>query len=229
MKTVTELFPRGLIVSCQARMDEPLRDSGVMARMAVAAKQGGAIGIRANTPLDIAAIRAAVDLPIIGIYKMDIPGVEVFITPTFFSAAEIARAGSDMIAVDATARSRPEGESLERLVGRIHDELGLPVMADVSTFDEGVAAAKAGCDCVSSTLSGYTPYSPKLDGPDYELVTRLLAAGVGPVIAEGRYHAPDDAARALELGAHAVVVGGAITRPQEITVRFAARMAKALA
>ncbi len=222
MKSPQEIFPRGLIVSCQALEHEPLHGSHIMARMALAAQQGGAVGIRANTPEDIRAIRETVSLPIIGIYKREYEGSPVYITPTFAEAKAIAEAGAQMIALDATQRLRPNGETLEELIRRIHEELDLPVMADCSTLDEAVKAAELGADVVSSTLAGYTPYSRKTDGPDFELLQEMLAAVRVPVFAEGRFHTPEQVAKALKMGCYAVVVGGAITRPQEITARFTA-------
>jgi N-acylglucosamine-6-phosphate 2-epimerase len=222
MKPVTEVFPRGLIVSCQALENEPLHGSDIMARMAIAAEMGGAVGIRANTPEDIRAIRAAVKLPIIGIYKREYEDSEVYITPTFAEAQAVAEAGADMIALDATPRPRPRGETLDQLIDRIHRELDLPVMADCSTVEEGLRAAELGADVVSSTLAGYTPYSRKTEGPDFEMLAELLDRLAIPIFAEGRFHTPEQVARALEMGCYAVVVGGAITRPQEITARFTA-------
>jgi N-acylglucosamine-6-phosphate 2-epimerase len=222
MKPVTEVFPRGLIVSCQAFENEPLHGSDIMARMAIAAEMGGAVGIRANTPEDIRAIRAAVKLPIIGIYKREYEDSEVYITPTFAEAQAVAEAGADMIALDATPRPRPRGETLDQLIDRIHRELDLPIMADCSTVEEGLRAAELGADVVSSTLAGYTPYSRKTEGPDFEMLAELLDRLAIPIFAEGRFHTPEQVARALEMGCYAVVVGGAITRPQEITARFTA-------
>jgi N-acylglucosamine-6-phosphate 2-epimerase len=228
LKSIQELFPRGLIVSCQALEDEPLHGSDIMACMAAAAEMSGAVGIRANTPEDIRAIRAAVRLPIVGIYKQAHSGFDVFITPTFADAQTVAKAGADMIALDATARPRPEGDSVADLIRRIHDGLDLPVMADISTEDEALAAAAAGADAVSTTLSGYTPYSSRAQGPDFDLIRRLAGKLSVPLVAEGRFYYPDDAARAIVLGCHAVVVGGAITRPQEIAKRFVDRLAPLL-
>jgi len=209
----------GLIVSCQALPHEPLHGAEIMARMAVAAVQGGACGIRANTPQDIQAIRRVVDLPIIGLFKEEIPGYPVYITPTLEHACAIAEAGADMIAIDATGRPRPAGD-LVSFIRQIHEETGCPVLADISTFEEGVAAIAAGADLVSTTMSGYTPYSPQRKSPDLQLVAQLVKNVRVPVVAEGRYHTPDLARDALAYGAHTVVVGGAITRPQEITRRF---------
>lgn len=213
----------GLIVSCQALGDEPLFGSEYMAVMARAAAQGGAVAIRANGPADIEAIRAAVTLPIIGLCKEDIPGYEVRITPTRADADQVAKAGSDVIACDATRRARPENLTVKQLIDHIHAKLGLPVLADISTFEEGMEAADAGADFVATTLSGYTAYSPSQAGPDFDLLEQLVAE-LGtrniPVIAEGRMTTPELAAQALALGAYAVVVGGAITRPQWITAQF---------
>jgi putative N-acetylmannosamine-6-phosphate epimerase len=208
---------RGLIVSCQALPHEPLHGQAIMARMARAAHEGGAVGIRANGPDDVRAIREAVSLPLIGLFKDGSEGV--YITPTLAHARVIAEAGADIIALDATPRPRPNGERLEEMVEAIH-ALGKLVMADISTFDEGRAAEAAGVDLLSTTLSGYTPYSPQQPGPDLELVRRLAGAAHVPVIAEGRISTPDELMAALEAGAYAVVVGGAITRPQSITRRF---------
>ena len=225
MINVKDVFQRGLIVSCQALKNEPLYGSDIMARMAFAALSGGAVGIRANTPCDIVAIKKAVQLPLIGIYKVDLPDYEVYITPTFDSAKEVAKAGADMIAVEATNRTRPE--PLDQLIGRIKDELGKPVMADCSTFEEAMQAAKFGADIISTTMAGYTAYTSKTEGPDFDLLIKMLDANVAPVIAEGRFYYPEQVVKALELGAHAVVVGGAITRPAEITTRFVNAINKA--
>lgn len=209
-----------LIVSCQALADEPLHGAEIMARMALAAMQGGAAAIRANTPPDIAAIRKAVDLPIIGLYKEDIPGYPVYITPTLRHALAVAEAGADVIAIDATMRPRPEPGTLADFIGRIHMQTRLPVLADISTLEEGIAAVEAGADLVSTTMSGYTADSPAQREPDIKLVAALSKAVEVPVLAEGRYRTPQQAAEALASGALAVVVGGAITRPQEITRHF---------
>lgn len=207
-----------LIVSCQALEDEPLHGAQIMARMAVAAEIGGAAAIRANSPADIRAIKQAVDLPVIGLYKQGDSGV--YITPTFEAAAEIAAAGADVIALDCTDRPRPDGVSLVDLLGRIQRELGLPTFADVASLPEAQAAAAAGAAMAAPTLSGYTDARPPLDGPDFELLAKMIKQLPIPVIAEGRVNSPEQARRALDLGAWAVVVGSAITRPRAITARF---------
>lgn len=217
---ILEQIRGGLIVSCQALAHEPLHGSEIMARMAIAAQQGGAVGIRANSPEDIAAIRAAVSLPIIGLYKVNEPGYEVYITPRLAHARAVLAAGADLVAVDATARPHPEAPDGAAYIRLLKAHLPCPILADVATCDEGVAAAAAGADFVSTTLSGYTADSPQREAPDLDLVRALAARLSVPVIAEGRIHTPEQAAAALAAGAYAVVVGGAITRPQEITARF---------
>ena len=216
-----------LIVSCQALEGEPLHGAEIMARLALAAELGGAVAIRANSPADIRAIRAAVSLPIIGLYKERIPGFDRYITPTVKHARQVAEAGADVIAVDATSRLHPEGLDLATFFHRIREATGCPILADISTLQEAIAAAEAGADLVSTTLSGYTPYSPSLDGPDLDLIEAAASRIALPLLAEGRYHYPEQATEALRRGAYAVIVGGAITRPVEITERFVAAMSRA--
>ncbi|MDT3667452.1 N-acetylmannosamine-6-phosphate 2-epimerase [Cronobacter dublinensis] len=212
-----------LVVSCQALENEPLHSPFIMGRMALAAAQGGAAGIRANSVADIAAIKQQVTLPVIGIIKRDCPGSEVFITATMREVTELMRAAPEMIALDATARARPDGETLEQLVRRIRRDFPeVLLMADISDVDEAVAADALGFDCVGTTLYGYTAPTRghRLPEDDFALLKDVLAAVALPVIAEGNVDTPERAARCLSLGAHAVVVGGAITRPQQITRRF---------
>jgi N-acylglucosamine-6-phosphate 2-epimerase len=216
-----------LVVSCQALEGEPLFGAEIMARMAIAAELGGAAAIRANSPVDVAAIRRAVGLPIFGLYKEKIAGSEVYITPTVNHAAQVARAGADVICVDATNRKRPDGQSLIDFIQCIKEETKRPVMADISTVEEGLMAEASGADLVSTTLSGYTDYSPKMEGPDLELVSSLASRLQVPLMAEGRYYTPEQTVEAIRRGAYAVIVGGAITRPAEITARFAAALATA--
>lgn len=215
----------GLIVSCQALPGEPLHGPHHMAAMARAAEEGGACGIRANGPDDIAAIRTVTRLPIIGIWKVETPGYPVFITPGWAEAKAVAGAGADIIALDATQRPRASGEKVADLIQRIHKDLGLPVMADVSTVQEAKEAEAAGADLIATTLAGYTEETKHQQGPAFDLLEKLVQSLRVPVVMEGRIWTPEEAARALELGAYAVVVGTAITRPQVITRRFVEAMA----
>ncbi|OXM13423.1 N-acetylmannosamine-6-phosphate 2-epimerase [Paenibacillus herberti] len=221
MATIWEKTQGGLIVSCQALPNEPLHGAGIMARMALAAEQGGAAAIRANGADDVRSIKAQTGLPVIGIVKRDYPGYPIYITPTLREVDELLDAGADMIAFDATLRKRPNGCTAEELIQRMHS-LGVPAMADVSTLEEAEQAERLGADCVSTTLSGYTPYSVSRTGPDYDLVEQAAERLRIPVFAEGRVTEPEQVAALLQLGAHAVVVGSAITRPQLIAERFAA-------
>ncbi len=216
------ILPKGaLVVSCQARADNPLHGPVYMSAMALAAEAGGALGIRANGPEDIAAIRKVTKLPIIGITKVWDDRFPVYITPGLNDAARIAQAGADIIGIDATPRPR-NGEPVERLIGRIRADLGKEVFADISTLEEGRAAHAAGATYVATTLSGYTEEtaSRKGEGPDLELLSALVAAIPAPVVAEGRFDTPDLVAEAFKRGAHAVVVGTSITNPREITRKF---------
>ena len=192
-----------------------------MTAMAKAAEAGGAVGLRINGPEDIAAVRVASDLPIIGLLKRSYPGSPIEITPTYAEAAEIAAARADMIAIDATGRARPGGETLKTLIERIHENLGLPVLADCAAVEDALAAAEVGADAVASTLSGYLDRKVQPpDDPDLDMIVRLVPRCPVPVIAEGRFKTPGQVAAALRAGAHAVVVGTAITNPREITQAF---------
>ena len=210
----------GLVVSCQARADNPLHGPEFMAAMARAAEQGGAIAIRANGAADIAAIRAVAALPLIGLVKRWRDGEAVYITPDEQAAREAAEAGADLIALDATRRPR-NGPSPDALIRFIKEDLGRPVLADIATEEDAEMAVEAGADCVATTLSGYAGGSPAGPEPDIDLVRRLAARLPVPVLAEGRYRSPGDVRSAFAAGAHAVVVGTAITNPREITRVFA--------
>lgn len=215
----SDIFPAcGLIVSCQALEDEPLHGGDTMAKMARAAVQSGAIGIRTNGILDILQIKKEVNVPVIGLIKRVIPGSDVFITPTLDEVKAIVLAGADVVALDVTDR---EGrlEAVKPLIAWAR-EMGAAVMADISTFEEGLAAEALGVDFIGTTLSGYTPYSTQQEVPDFELLRALSAKVSVPVVAEGRIWTPEDAAKALSCGAAHVVVGSAITRPQLITARY---------
>jgi N-acylglucosamine-6-phosphate 2-epimerase len=208
-----------LIVSCQALEGEPLHHPKIMAKMALAAKQGGASAIRSNSYKDIKAIKKEVNLPVIGLFKKNYHDSDVFITPTQKEVLTLIKSGCDMIAIDATNRKRPNNESLKCLVDYIHEHHRL-AMADISTIDEALEAEKMGFDTVSTTLSGYTPYSPQLEGPDFDLIEQCIKQLKIPVIAEGRISEVSHLEKILDLKPHAVVIGSAITRPQIITAKF---------
>lgn len=213
-----------LIVSCQALEDEPLHSSEIMGRLAIAAEQGGGKGIRANSVVDIQAIKKEVNLPVIGIIKQDYEDSGVFITPTLKEMKALLATNVDMIATDATDRERPQQEELIDMIdyARTYGS-GVKLMADVSTVEEAVAAEKLGFDCVSTTLVGYTEQTAGMDMShnDFEILKEMVQAVSIPVVAEGKIDTPEKAAAALKNGAHFIVVGGAITRPQQITEKFA--------
>ncbi|MGG5838401.1 N-acetylmannosamine-6-phosphate 2-epimerase [Huaxiibacter chinensis] len=223
MKTVLDNLKGQLIVSCQALENEPLHSPFIMSRMAVAAEQGGAVAIRANSVVDISAIKQQVSLPVIGIIKRDYPDSEVFITATLKEVDELMTVAPEIIALDATARPRPGGETLAELMGKIRARYpALLLMADIATVDEARTAQALGFDCVGTTLYGYTQETAghSLPENDCAFLRDVIAAVTIPVVAEGNVDTPERAARSLALGAHTVVVGGAITRPQQITTRF---------
>ena len=225
--SIVEKLKGGLIVSCQAYTGDPLYGSGIMAAMAKAAEIGGAVGIRANGTSDIKEIKKVTTLPIIGIYKDNSYDSEIYITPTLKEVEEVFMAGADMIAIDATDRLRPDRISLNDFIKEIKVRTKMPIMADVSTLQEGINAQKAGAAIVSTTLSGYTNYTKKQDGPDFDLLIQLVAHLSIPVILEGRVNRPEEAKEALKIGAFSVVVGSAITRPRMITARFVKAMRRA--
>ncbi|MHA6803824.1 N-acetylmannosamine-6-phosphate 2-epimerase [Salinifilum ghardaiensis] len=212
-----------LVVSCQAGSDHALRDTSTVVRMARAAEDGGAAAIRCGGvggAADVAAIAQAVRVPVIGLTKDGTDGV--YITPTVRAALSVVESGADVVAADATDRPRPDGAVFGDTVRAVHGA-GRLVMADVSTLDEGIAAAEAGADLIATTLSGNIAPQPRPRAPDLDLVAHLRRTLPDiPVVAEGRYYHPRDAAAAVSAGATAVVVGTAITDPTWITSRFAA-------
>lgn len=216
----------GLIVSCQAYEGDPMFGASHMASMARAAEAGGAAAIRANDVEDIAAIQKAVSLPVIGIIKRTYKDSDVYITPTLHEVEQLCSLGVDMVAIDCTPRKRPGGVSLEELV-RHCQNAAVPVFADVSTVEEARYAESLGVAVIAPTLAGYTAYSRSTSGPDWKLIKQITRACTLPLIVEGRVNEPDDAVHALNIGAHAVVVGTAITRPESITARFVEKMKSA--
>lgn len=221
-----EQLKGGLIVSCQAAVENPLRGPEIMARMAEAAEIGGAIGTRVESPADITAVMSATSIPCLGIYKVDYEGFDVRITPTLRDTQAVIATGAPMIALDATNRPRPNGELLIDSVAAIH-AAGALAFGDCATRDDLEGAIAAGCDAIGTTLSGYTAESQTEDpGPDLDLVEWFAQNSPVPVYAEGRYWTPQQVAEAFKRGAHCVVVGTAITNPMKTTSYFVQRSRK---
>lgn len=225
-KSLEELLSsiqNSLIISCQALPGEPLycEEMSIMPFMAKAAQMAGCQCIRTSSVRDVASIKEKTGLPVIGLIKRSYEGYDAYITPTMKEIDELMEAESDVIALDCTLRKRGDGISINEFISQIRDKYpDISLMADISTLEEGINAWHAGVNLVGTTLSGYTPYSAQLSGPDFELVKNLVEKIPIPVIAEGKIHYPEEAKQMLSLGAHAVVIGGAVTRPLEIAQRF---------
>ncbi|WP_317367200.1 N-acetylmannosamine-6-phosphate 2-epimerase [uncultured Tyzzerella sp.] len=205
---------KGLIVSCQALDNEPLHSPFIMGRMALAAHQGGAVGIRANSVEDIKEIKNNVNLPIIGIIKKDYKNLVPYITPTMKEVEELVKEGVDIIAVDATISQ--DEKFLREIILKYKDQ---KFMADISTYEEGMRADEIGFHYVGTTLIGYTEQSKGIE--KFEVLERLIKdCKNAKVIAEGNFNTPEQARKSIDMGAYAVVVGSAITRPQLITKAF---------
>lgn len=224
MDTKVEQLKGKLIVSCQALPHEPLHSSFIMGRMALAAKEGGAYGIRANTKEDIQEIKSKVDLPIIGIVKRDYEGSKVYITPTMQEIEELMEVKPEIIAVDATIAIRPGGLTVDDFFYQIKEKYpNQLLMADCSTVEEALHADELGFDFIGTTMVGYTEQSKndKIEANDFEILRKIVANAKHRVIAEGNINTPEKARRVIDLGAFSVVVGSIITRPQLITKAFA--------
>jgi N-acylglucosamine-6-phosphate 2-epimerase len=230
MHQVLTKIKGGLIVSCQALEGEPLHSSFIMGRMAAAAKEGGAVGIRANSVMDIVEIKKQVDLPVIGIIKQVYGDNPVFITPTMKEIDALAATGTDIIATDATNRIRPDGSDLVTFYNKVRSKYPqLLLMADVSSVEEAIFADKLGFDIVAPTLYGYTEETSghKIDDHEYAVIRQMVKeVKKAKVLAEGNVTTPEIARSVLDSHVHAVVVGGAITRPQIITKRFVEALQK---
>ena len=216
-----------LIVSCQADVGEPLCKPEIIAALSLSVLSGGASALRLEGVENVRAVRAVTDVPIIGLTKIHGISYEermnsAYITSTFAEAKALSDAGADIIAIDATGRPRKDGLSVAETIARVHDELNKPVMADLATIAEAKAASAAGVDILSTTLFGYTAETLAGDdvGPGFDLLSAMLEVSDAPVIMEGRIWHTSEVTRAFELGAYAVVVGSAITRPHHITKRF---------
>jgi N-acylglucosamine-6-phosphate 2-epimerase len=214
-----------LIVSCQADPGSPFNDPLFIRAFAKAARFGGATALRLQGVENIEAVRAEQELPIIGLIKRHREELgDIYITPEILDVTNVINAGADIVAFDATLRRRPVPVS--ELVDAVHQR-GKLALADISTAVEAVTALEAGADYVSTTLSGYTAYSPRLEGPDLDLISDLAERGI-KAVAEGRIRTPAEAKEALERGAFAVVVGSAITRPDVVTRWFAEALTHAV-
>jgi N-acylglucosamine-6-phosphate 2-epimerase len=209
-----------IVVSCQADEGDPLDDLDTLTRIATSVLRGGAGGLRAEGVTRIAAFRSLTNLPIIGIIKTYDANGDVYITPDFRSSKAISDAGADIIALDCTARRLTAPESWTELIPRIHADLNRPVLADIASLEDALAAEQAGADAVATTLYGYTAETAGIRTPSWPLLQSLVAHLTIPILMEGHITHPAEAPRAFALGATAVVVGSAITRPESITNRF---------
>ncbi|MBT2758048.1 N-acetylmannosamine-6-phosphate 2-epimerase [Mesobacillus foraminis] len=227
---MTDLLSRlkgKLIVSCQALENEPLYGSCIMAKMATAAVAGGAAAIRANTPEDIREIKKAVGVTVIGLYKRDYEDSEIYITPTLREVEQIVLAGADIVAADLTLRRRPYNHTSDQFIKDYKRNFPqVPLMADIATVAESINAVELGADLISTTLVGYTEETKHVKEFNPLILKEIVEKTTRPVIAEGRIYTPEEAELALEMGAYAVVVGSAITRPLVMTERFVAKIQK---
>lgn len=221
---VLETLRGGLIVSCQPVDAGPMDQPTIVAAMAMAAVAGGAVGLRIEGVDNLKAVRPKVDVPVIGIVKSDLATTPVRITVEAAHAVALSEAGADIIAYDATPRSRPD--SRDRVLATILD-CGRIAMADCSSFEDGHAALKGGAGILGTTLSGYTAETEGLnEGPDFALIEQFATLDAF-VMAEGRFNTPDLVARARSAGADAVTVGSALTRLEHVTSWFVDAMRRA--
>lgn len=222
-KALLDSLKGGLIVSCQVQHDDPIYTDKMVVKMAEAAKWGGAVGIRANTPEQIRAIKAAVDLPMIGLYKQWSDNSDVFITPTMQACEEVWQAGAEIIALDCTFQINKDGKRacdlLPELKAKIPEAI---ILADISNYAEAKNAVEQGADIVAPSLYGYTKETKNIEGANYREFANICRdfSDKAYIVMEGHIYTPEDAMKSIFLGAHAVVVGSAITRPHLITKRF---------
>ncbi len=219
-QTTLSRLKNGLIISCQPRPGSVLDHCNIVAAMAAVAEEQGAVAVRIRGARHIRAVCRAVQIPVLGIEKINDPNSEVYITPTLESVRRVHRAGAQIIAMDATERPRPRQQSLAGIISAAKDAFDALFMADVATFRQGVEAARLGFDMVGTTLCGYTKETQHCNGPAFDLARRLVREIDIPVILEGRVREPDDVRRAFDLGVHAVVVGTAITDIEALSRRF---------
>lgn len=220
MHPLVSALQGSLIVSCQAYPGEAMRDPRTMAQVAAAVVEGGAAAVRAQGLEDIHQVAAAVEVPVIGIWKDGTEGV--FITPTLEHCLAVIDAGADILALDGTTRPRPDGRSFAETVTAVRERFDGPLMADCDSVESALLAGELGVEIIGTTLAGYTDARPRTVGPDLELLEALAGRlpASSALVAEGRIHSPAQAAAARATGAHAVVVGTAITHPTSLTRWF---------
>lgn len=223
-KQILESLKGGLIVSCQVQHDDPIYTDNMVVKMAEAARWAGAVGIRANSPEQIKAIKEAVpELPMIGLWKVWHDDTDVFITPTMKEVKAIWEAGAEIIALDCTAQVTHEGTQAWNLIKEVKKEIPEAIIfADVSNLEEARRAVENGADIVAPTLYGYTKETSHIEGADYRMFAQMCRElkDEAYVMMEGHLYTPEDAMKCIFLGAHSVVVGSAITRPHLTAKRF---------
>ncbi|HEX9025042.1 MAG TPA: putative N-acetylmannosamine-6-phosphate 2-epimerase [Clostridium sp.] len=222
-RDLIESLKNGLIVSCQVQKDDPIYTDDIVVKMAEAAAWAGAVGIRANSPEQIKAIKEKVDLPLIGLYKIWNDDTDVFITPTLEAAKQVWEAGAEIIALDCTSQITHEKTKAYELLQIVKKEIPEAIIfADVSNYDEAKRAIELGADIVAPTLYGYTEETKHIEEPNLREFARMCRdfKDDAYVMMEGHLYTPEDAMKCLYLGAHSVVVGSAITRPHLIAKRF---------
>lgn len=231
------VLKKGLIVSCQATPEEPMHGSDIMARMAIAAQMGGAVAVRVNTYSDLCAVRKAVNIPILGLIKTVHEGYWPYITTTMEDVDLVVKSGAEIVCIDATTYPRYDGNDFPTFYKLVREKYpNIEILADISTYEEGVIADDLGCDYVATTLWGYTPDTTnkntdliqELREPNVELVRQLAKVCKSPIVAEGRFWDSTKAIEALKAGAHAVTIGAGITRPQIITKKIVDDINKAV-
>lgn len=228
-QTVIEQLKNGLIVSCQAKKEDPVYLPGIITKMAESAIWGGAAGLRINTPEHIKEVRKITDLPIIGLWKQHMKDHSVFITPTIEAVEEVIKAGADIVAIDATDRVNAQGEKAYLLIHKIKQKYtDTIILADIRNEKEAVLALEQGAHLVAPTLYRFNDHPKSIDSPDFEMLAKIVRVtkGNGFVLMEGKINTPEEAIESLYLGAYAVVVGSAITRPHLTTLRFTNKINK---
>lgn len=222
-RAILESFRNGLIVSCQVQWDDPIYSKDIVVKMAKAAEWAGAVGIRANTPEQIRAIKKEVHLPLIGLYKIWRDDTDVFITPTIEAARQVWEAGAEIIALDCTNQLHADGTPASALLPRLKEAIPEAILfADVSNYEEAKLAVENGADLVGPTLYGYTKETEQIEQPDLREFARMCRdfKDDAYMVMEGHVYTPEDAMKCLYLGAHTIVVGSAITRPHLTAKRF---------